>query len=61
MIDLVKKMMMDRHYRIFVVLSYKVFVRWASVSHAEMSQRQNYGNGIQFHGEWLAWRDEKPC
>jgi len=27
----------DRHYRIFVVFSYKVFERWALVSHTEVN------------------------
>jgi len=43
--DFGKSLLDDRHYRIFVVLSYKVFARWAFVSHAEMSQLKNLRNG----------------
>jgi len=32
-----KSLMDDRHNRIFVVLSYKVIVRWALVSHTEVN------------------------
>jgi len=40
-----KSLIDDRPYRIFVVFSCKVFVRWAIVSHAEMSQRKNLRYG----------------
>ena len=35
--DFGKSLVNDRHYRIFVVLFYKVFVRWTLVSHTEVS------------------------
>ena len=54
-------MVTNRPNRIVVVLSYKVFVRGVLVSHAEMSQLKNSGNGKMLHGEWLAWREEKAC
>jgi len=60
MYDFGKSLMYDRHYRIFVVLSYKVFVRWALVSYTEVSHAPKPFVCEQFHGERLVWREEKP-
>jgi len=61
MYDFGKLLMDDRHYRIFVVLSYKVFVRRALVSYTEVSHALGPVVWELFHGERLVWREEKPC
>jgi hypothetical protein len=61
MYDFGKSIIADRHYRIFVVLSYKVFVGWALVSHTEVSHVLKVFTWELFHGERLVWREEKPC
>jgi len=43
----------ERHYRIFVVLSSKVFVRWALVSYTEVSHAPKPVVCELFHGERL--------
>jgi len=61
MLDLEKSLINDRHYRIFVVLSCKVFVRWALVSHTEVNHAPKYIACELSLGERLIWREEKPC
>jgi len=53
MYDFGKSLMKDRHYRIFVVLSYKVFARRALVSYTEVSHAPKPDVWELFHGEWL--------